>query len=830
MNIRKQVAVYGILGVLIHLFPFTMIHVHAQEHLSIDEEINASFRANKPEYLALSTSLHEPENQYSNQPTETIQAFSFVHKTFRTNVDQPIRVRFTSKLAADQVLIRIPKEGTILTAQLSKGETIQHSHGEYWTLRTPTKQTEFELPVVFDAAGQYFLTIDHDADQFYLEVEELKETIQSENEENTQGAEDPADGEGQLNIEGQASKETHDQRKSTFLDVVEHHLLIPDNLLDLEDARVLEETRDPQNRSTSSVGNWSQFRSAWNSSSTTFINVTSSISAGSASLNERSQSIIIECNLNTVFFEHRDHTLVLAGTANLEVRATGAAGEGGLAGLHTHGNSIISQSGTGTVRITNRANIFGGIIAQNILFQNGGLMTGGRRLDIRNNGSLEILSTDNFMTGIYGRIGMAGNATANIKGSRVVIHGNRWNSADLQLNGPRAGNIVSAITDPDDFALLYANSDLSSNNMVSYLVVNGFSGNVSRPSYSLSLQASPSQGGTPTTQSHTIQQGATTTITANPNSGYNFVHWEIVSGNGSTIESVTSETTTFTMGSQNTTVRAVYEENQAGEVHVYHTDREGHELIEPDILMGTVGEHYQTQPAKIPNYQLVETPDNVTGTFSNEMISVVYVYDIDTVSPIDPLDPDVEVAPENRPELPENQGLLSIDFVSSFTFGSQAISAHDQTYYAQPQRLLNEDGTVNEDEERPNYVQVSDRRSENERNGWQLAVTQKEQFQTETKTELSGAQLQLMNQQLVTAQGGKEPALQATNPLKLVPGNKRTLVRAEGNEGNGTWIYRFGDADTAGQSVALHVPKGATPEAQRYSTTLLWELSAVPGN
>ena len=213
-----------------------------------------------------------------------------------------------------------------------------------------------------------------------------------------------------------------------------------------------------------------------------------------------------------------------------------------------------------------------------------------------------------------------------------------------------------------------------------------------------------------------------------------------------------------------------------------------------------------------------------------EPATTLIVSELGSVSPVDPMDPEIDVDPENKPELPENQGALSVDFVSQFNFGSQAISAHDQIYYAQPQRLLNEDGTVNENEERPNYVQVSDRRSENERNGWQLAVTQKEQFQTETKTELAGAQLQLMNQQLVTAQGGKEPSLQATNPLNLIPGNKRTLIRAEGNEGTGTWIYRFGDADTAGQSVALHVPKGATPEAQRYSTTLLWELSAVPGN
>ncbi|WP_233619150.1 WxL domain-containing protein [Enterococcus sp. S53] len=213
-----------------------------------------------------------------------------------------------------------------------------------------------------------------------------------------------------------------------------------------------------------------------------------------------------------------------------------------------------------------------------------------------------------------------------------------------------------------------------------------------------------------------------------------------------------------------------------------------------------------------------------------EPATTLIVGDIGPVSPVDPLDPDAEIDPENRPDLPEDQGMLSIDFVSSFHFGTQTISVTDQVYYAQPQRVLNEDGTVNNGEERPNYVQVSDRRPENERNGWQLAVTQNTQFATDTGHSLLGAQLQVMNQQVVTAQGGNEPALQATTPLMLVPGNRRTLLRAEGTEGTGTWIYRFGDADTAKESIALHVPKGSNQHAANYKTTLTWELSAVPEN
>ncbi|MGJ0741582.1 WxL domain-containing protein, partial [Enterococcus casseliflavus] len=144
-----------------------------------------------------------------------------------------------------------------------------------------------------------------------------------------------------------------------------------------------------------------------------------------------------------------------------------------------------------------------------------------------------------------------------------------------------------------------------------------------------------------------------------------------------------------------------------------------------------------------------------------EPAATLIVGDLGPVSPVDPLDPEIEVDPENKPELPEDQGQLSIDFVSSFNFGSQAISVHDQTYYAQPQRLLNEDGTVNDSEERPNYVQISDRRSENDRNGWTLAVTQKEQFKGAENQMLNGASLSLSNQQVITAQGGTAPGLQS---------------------------------------------------------------------
>lgn len=95
---------------------------------------------------------------------------------------------------------------------------------------------------------------------------------------------------------------------------------------------------------------------------------------------------------------------------------------------------------------------------------------------------------------------------------------------------------------------------------------------------------------------------------------------------------------------------------------------------------------------------------------------------------MDPLDPETEVEPENKPEIPEDQGRLSLEFVSKFNFEIQKISVSDQTYYAKPQRILNEDGPVNENEEQPNFVQISDRGSDNDRSGGQLSTTQNSQF------------------------------------------------------------------------------------------------------
>lgn len=257
------------------------------------------------------------------------------------------------------------------------------------------------------------------------------------------------------------------------------------------------------------------------------------------------------------------------------------------------------------------------------------------------------------------------------------------------------------------------------------------------------------------------------------------------------------------------------------EIQVFLRDKNGSAqaagIVNPPLTNDEQGNINPAQPLDFHDVTFAEATILTVGNF-------------DPVSPVDPLDPENEVLPENQPELPEEQGALSIDFISRFNFGKQNISVKDKTYYAQPQRLLNEDGTVNEIQERPNFIQISDRRPDNERSGWQLSVTQNGQFSNQNGHELIGSEIQLLNQELVTAQGGTAPALKEETGKKIIPNTKRILLQADEKSGTGTWIYRFGNAETADKSVGLYVPKGTNPEAKEYSTTLTWELSSVPEN
>lgn len=825
----KTFTFFFIFTFVLPIAQLTTSHVFAITQEAVDEALVEAFEKNNRGIF-----YQEEELRLLQEIPETFQEFSFVVKTFRTTTDQPVLVNFTSTIATTEVLVRVPEHGKILKSEFSKGESLQHSHGEYWLLKTPLPQTSFEITVLFEKSGNYFLTVDHDADHFYLEVEDGATVIEQSV--------------SKKNYLEESESERIDEECIEFMQpevAKEENIVISDSFIAAEELRIYEETLDPETRSLSYVNNWSQFRSAWNNSRTSTIEFLSNIEySGSIlgnNLNVRNSSIVIQGRERILWFTSSNNNLVLNNTANLTVSGLDLrGGNTSLAHIQHLGSGVVEASGLESVSLPNSTVIE----AQNIVLNDYFWLvsTSSAPISLVRNGTLTInnpsrrshinsltIGQKPISSTVSSRI-IINNATRMTMGesvSRNISPRSSWSQLNATLTGVNGSQVLSSSSDQGDFEERYTQlfnerwynglifngtdaefvppiqtgtvtatyTDVEGNTLAPSEVVTGIVGEqyytlakeldnwslieepanatgvftrepitvtyIYQRTHQLSFQANPSSGGTPEAESAKLIAGETTVIRANPNQAYNFVRWEIISGEGSVIDDPFNAVTALTIGNEDTMIQAVYETK--------------------------------------------------------------------VVLPVDPLDPEVEVSPENTPELPEDQDQLSIDFVSSFDFGSQAISVHDQTYYAQPQFLLNEDGTVNESEERPNYVQISDRRSENERNDWTLAVTQKEQFKGEENQVLNGARLSLSNQQVITAQGGEAPALQSV-PCTLVPGNRRILLHSQGSEGTGTWIYRFGDRDTAGESVALDIPRGANPEANTYSSTLIWELSAVPGN
>lgn len=346
--------------------------------------------------------------------------------------------------------------------------------------------------------------------------------------------------------------------------------------------------------------------------------------------------------------------------------------------------------------------------------------------------------------------------------------------------------------------------------------------------YSLSLEATPAYGGNPSVDRLELAEGETTLLNANPNQGYRFARWDIIYGIGSDVSDPTDPNATFIMGSQDTLIQAIYQTEESGKVYIQHLDTDGNELAETESITGLVGEIYETHALEIEHYNLVKTPENASGIFEENLIFVTYIYDLESTTPLDPLFPDQSIDPENKPNLPVDQGLFSIDFASQIRFGKNRLSLTESFYEAAPQRILNEDGSINEQEVRPNYVQISDRRSNNDRTNWQLSVRQSEGFFTDSGEELLGAQVRFENQKLTSAKGNVSEELQPDHTTTLIPGERQVLFEIPEDEDSDTWFYLLGDENTAGNSVILDIPMGSNPQAENYTTRFTWEISTVP--
>ncbi|AQP53425.1 cell surface protein [Vagococcus penaei] len=212
--------------------------------------------------------------------------------------------------------------------------------------------------------------------------------------------------------------------------------------------------------------------------------------------------------------------------------------------------------------------------------------------------------------------------------------------------------------------------------------------------------------------------------------------------------------------------------------------------------------------------------------------SITFEEDSSITNPVDPLDPDKPVTPIDpvNPDGPKpgTPGPLSIDYASSFQFGTQKITTVDKDYYAHLQSYTKQGES--DAKTGPNYIQITDKRGTQE--GWLLSVKQEAQFSTSDKEELEGAQLSFNHASAISSVDAKyAPTVNngATEKV-LVPNQSMPLLTAEEGKGMGTWVYRLGDETTANQGVKLSIPGKSIKLAKKYETTLTWTLANTPEN
>lgn len=729
--------------------------------------------------------------------------FFFTQARMQGTVEEPIQVTFFSDQEVSEARVFLPEEATLINEQLPAGGSVEQiEQSQEWLVQSKRAQNTFVLPLVFEQAGRYELSVG--GATAYLEISEQEDSI----------VENPTEG-----------IEASDDSQTVQADLEAKENAVEENQMKEQPSQSLD--NEYSSNATVTKDNFLQHFDLQGSA--TYDSETGEVTLTTAS-NNQVGNVTLKEKLSV------NYPFVLTGKANIGSNTNGA--DGMAFGFHRSENSAVGNSGNG-MGIAGLTGGFGFKLDSNFnTTQGAGAARDPAALGGAPFAGYVYHETNGLLTTYMGSDAPA-KRTGTLNGAYddIVIEylpSEEANIFRINYKGETWERDISDWQGIDTTALsfLISGSTGARNNVHSFIfeqmdyVIGTGEVEVSYRDAATNEEIIPSQ---------LLEIPFKSEAVLNPNSGiddepyllgYDYSHVET--------DALYFDETNNTIKPEAERRNVTYFFNRAeSEVTIHYIDDAGTVISPSDTIIGYVNEELEVTIKEIENYKFLFERDNqlLNTVFTREQQNYWLVYILQgSMPPVDPLDPEIEVSPENKPELPENQGLLSIDFISSFNFGSQPISVHDQTYYAQPQRLLNEDGTVNEMEERPNYVQISDRRSATERNGWQLSVTQTKQFEGLKNQQLTGASITFSNQQLVTAQGGDTPSLQTANPLTLVPGNKRALIRAEDTEGTGTWIYRFGDEHTARESVTLNVPKGSNPEATSYSTTLIWELNAIPDN
>ena len=148
----------------------------------------------------------------------------------------------------------------------------------------------------------------------------------------------------------------------------------------------------------------------------------------------------------------------------------------------------------------------------------------------------------------------------------------------------------------------------------------------STPATTYSVNLNQSTGGTISASTTTAAEGATVTLTATPDAGYQFTSWEVLDGDANEITVTNNQ---FTMPASNVEVEATFTELTPHAITVIggsanHTSAyQGQTVtVTPTIPSGKVLDQITTTP------ELTLTPsgDNYTFTMPNEAVTVTITY------------------------------------------------------------------------------------------------------------------------------------------------------------------------------------------------------------
>uniref|UniRef100_UPI001F55AABA MucBP domain-containing protein n=1 Tax=Enterococcus faecalis TaxID=1351 RepID=UPI001F55AABA len=71
----------------------------------------------------------------------------------------------------------------------------------------------------------------------------------------------------------------------------------------------------------------------------------------------------------------------------------------------------------------------------------------------------------------------------------------------------------------------------------------------------------------------------------------------------------------------------VYERAEGKGVTVRYEDEQGNKLAESEVLIGNLGDRYETKAKEIKGWKVKQSPENAQGVYSDQAQEVVYVYE-----------------------------------------------------------------------------------------------------------------------------------------------------------------------------------------------------------